>query len=330
MRAEREQRALEVLGQRPVRADQAQPEADLGVELVVHPLSVLALADELLDYGHRAATSSSLVFARHRVAAERRGVAHRRDRRLAVDLDHRARRAPPRSGLAPPSASASHVPRAARRVREQGVRRRGARSGSQGRIVAVSAGRRLRQRGLGREHAGHAAQRRLERDQPETLVHRRVDDRAGVSDQPGLLLLARPGPAPRRPRAARGAASRNARSSSQRGSVRDVRPGEHEAALPAVVARAARRAGAAQRPCSCGGSRCRGRAGSRPRAGPRTDRRAPPVGAAALEVRWSRPGGTTLMRASSTSASESSSRRVCSEKTTTRSAAERPCRLARR
>ncbi len=41
-------------------------------------------------------------------------------------------------------------------------------------------------------------------------------------------------------------------------------------------------------------------------------------------------GRHDLMRSSSTSASESSSRRVCSEKTTTRSAADRPWRLARR
>src|ERR1035437_10507058 len=46
MGAEREQRALEIFGQRAARADQAQAEADLGVQVVVHALGVFALTHE--------------------------------------------------------------------------------------------------------------------------------------------------------------------------------------------------------------------------------------------------------------------------------------------
>ena len=50
-RGEREQRSLDAVRQRSVGPDQRQPRADLGVELVVHPLRVFALADQLADFG---------------------------------------------------------------------------------------------------------------------------------------------------------------------------------------------------------------------------------------------------------------------------------------
>src|ERR1039458_5772345 len=75
VRAEREQRPLKALGQRSARPDQAQAEADLRVELLIHALRVFALAHELrrLD----PVLDAQSVFARDRVAAERGGVAHR-------------------------------------------------------------------------------------------------------------------------------------------------------------------------------------------------------------------------------------------------------------
>ena len=138
-RAEREQRALQVLGQRAVRADQAQAGADLGVELVVHALGVLALADELAHFGvvlRRSAVRSRL----HGVAAQRGRVAHGRDRGLPVDLDHRRGRGRPGQGArrARPAPDVT-LARGRRRVSRRGARRR-SRTGSQGTIVAVPSG----------------------------------------------------------------------------------------------------------------------------------------------------------------------------------------------
>src|ERR1700693_3359645 len=183
-RAEREQGTLNALGERAVWADQAQPEAALGVERVVHRFRVFALAEQARDF--LLVLDAQPRFALDDISAERRRVANGRRGSLLVDLDHRARGRIPRER--PRSLGQRlHVAVARIGVAQHRVRPRGAPRG-----VPRDDRRRLLRRGLGerrlrREHARDAAQRRLKRHQSEALVHRWIDDRARMLDQPRLL-----------------------------------------------------------------------------------------------------------------------------------------------
>ena len=181
----------------------------------------------------------SLAFALHRVATQRRRVAHRRDHRLAVDLDHRARRALPRQLARGRRERRTCRSRAGASVEERRVRAAAlCATDPRGRSSRFPR-RGLGQRGLRPRTGRGPAEGRLERNEPEALIQRRVDDRARARHQPRLLLPRSTGPRSTDGRAQILALLKERALELREEPVGDVSAGEHEAARPAVTRRAA-------------------------------------------------------------------------------------------